>query len=500
MNHPIRAAAVVIFLSAGLAGAAVTDEDARSALAFSYREGKGATVDLVGVRPLSGMLGEAQVKRNEGRTRVKLEMQALPHPQTLGSLYTAYVLWAIAPEGRAENMAELRHSQAFDVDVTTSFPSFALVVTAEPHAGVLRPGPRLVAENAANLDDDDALEIGRVDYVPAAEFRVATLGTSAFTTPLPLVGARRAVEIARADGALEFAPAELREAEIKLAALEQLQMGKDKLSRESESLARDVMRVSEQARVVAAARRDEERAAGERSAARRRLEAAEDEAERARMEAEQLRLEAEREQLRARQAREEAEALAEAQRRAQAAATEAQARVQAAQAEAQAQVRQAQAEAERSREQAQQALHDKAEMQERLFRSLSSILETRREARGLIVNLSDVLFDSGQASLKPGAREKLSRLAGIMLAYPGAFHIEVEGHTDSVGSEEYNQRLSHSRADSVRTYLSQAGIATDRFTKVTGFGESKPVATNINAAGRQQNRRVEIVITDLDQQ
>jgi outer membrane protein OmpA-like peptidoglycan-associated protein len=422
---------------------------------------------------------------------VKLEMEALPHPQTLGSFYTAYVLWAVAPEGRAESLAELRHSQRFDVDVTTSFSTFALVVTAEPHSGVLRPGPRLVAENAANVDDDDALQIGRVDYQPARELRLASLGSAGFTTPLPLLGARRAVEIARAEGAVEFAPKELRDAEIKLAALDQLQIGRSSLSRESESLARDVMRVAEQARVVAAERRQAERVAGERSAAQRRLEAAEDEAERARVETEQLRLEAEREQQRARQARDEAQAFAEAQQRAQAEAARAQA-------QAQAQVQQAQAEAEQARRQADQALHDKAEMQQRLYQSLSAILETRREARGLIVSLSDVLFDTGQASLKPGAREKLSRLAGILLAYPGAFHIEVEGHTDSVGSEPYNQRLSHGRADSVRTYLSQAGIANDRFTKVTGFGETRPVATNMNAAGRQQNRRVEIVITDLD--
>jgi outer membrane protein OmpA-like peptidoglycan-associated protein len=489
MSHSIRAAAALFFFSSAVtAVAALPDEDdTRSALAFSYREGKGATVDLMGLRPLSGKLGEAEVKRTEGRTRVKLDMQALPHPQTLGGLYTAYVLWALAPEGGTESLAELRHSEAFDVDVTTSFSSFALVVTAEPHAGVLRPGPRLVAENAPNLDDDDALRVGRVDYLPAAEFRVASLGTAGFTTPLPLLGARRAVEIARADGAAEFAPEQLREAEVKLAALEQLQLGKEKLSRESESLARDVMRVAEQARLAAAERREEERIAGERAAARRRLEQAEDAAERARVEAEQARLDAEQEQRRARRAREEAEGLAEAQRRAQQEA-----------AAAQAQAQQAQAEAEQSRQQAERALHDRAEMQERLYRSLSAIVETRREARGLIVSLSDVLFDTGQASLKPGAREKLSRLAGILLAYPGAFHIEVEGHTDSVGSEEYNQRLSHSRADSVRTYLAQAGIANDRFTRVTGFGESRPVATNVNAAGRQQNRRVEIVITDLD--
>jgi outer membrane protein OmpA-like peptidoglycan-associated protein len=126
------------------------------------------------------------------------------------------------------------------------------------------------------------------------------------------------------------------------------------------------------------------------------------------------------------------------------------------------------------------------------------VLETRREARGMIVNLSDVLFDTAKTSLKPGAREKLSRLAGILLAYPGNFSIEVEGHTDSVGSEAYNDRLSLGRADSVRSYLQESGVAADRFKRVTGYGEKEPVATNMNAAGRQMNRRVELVIADFD--
>jgi outer membrane protein OmpA-like peptidoglycan-associated protein len=489
MKNVIRAAAAALFLAAAAGAAAPADEDVRSAPAFSYREGRGATLDVVGVRPVTGHLGEAQVKRNEGRTRVKLDLQPLPHPQTLGGFYTTYLLWAVAPEGRVERLAELPHSETFDVDVTTSFASFALLVTAEPHAAVLRPGPRLVAENASRSDDDDAKGLVRVEYRPAEEYTLPALGESGFTTPLPLLGARRAVQIARAAGASEEAEAELREAEIKLAALEQLQAGRKKLSRESESLAHDVMRLAEEARSMALDRREQARLEAERRAARRAVADAEEQAERARAETERMRLEAEQEEQRARRAQAEAQARAEAQRRAQEQA-----------AAAQAQAQQAQAEAERARLQAEQAQRQSAELQDRLYRSLSAVLETRREARGLIVNLSDVLFDSGQASLKPGAREKLSRLAGIMLAYPGAFHIEVEGHTDSVGSEEYNQRLSHSRADSVRTYLSQAGIATDRFTKVTGFGESKPVATNINAAGRQQNRRVEIVITDLDQQ
>jgi len=158
----------------------------------------------------------------------------------------------------------------------------------------------------------------------------------------------------------------------------------------------------------------------------------------------------------------------------------------------------ARAEAERARLEAEQAKQDKDELQQRLFTSISAILETRREARGLIVNLSDVLFDFNQASLKPGAREKLSKLAGILLAYTGPYHMEIEGHTDAVGSQDYNQKLSEDRAQSVSSYLLRAGITSDRIVAVRGFGKLKPVSTNDTAEGRQMNRRVEIVITDLD--
>src|SRR6185503_19071052 len=150
-------------------------------------------------------------------------------------------------------------------------------------------------------------------------------------------------------------------------------------------------------------------------------------------------------------ARAEAE-LADARRRVDAAQTEAD--------RAKANEDLARAEAERARLEAEQAKQDKDELQQRLFTSISAILEIRREARGLIVNLSDVLFDFNQASLKPGAREKLSKLAGILLAYPGPYHIEVEGHTDAIGSQDYNQKLSEDSAQSVSSYLLSAGIAS----------------------------------------
>jgi outer membrane protein OmpA-like peptidoglycan-associated protein len=157
---------------------------------------------------------------------------------------------------------------------------------------------------------------------------------------------------------------------------------------------------------------------------------------------------------------------------------------------------QARDDADRARLQTEEAKRERDAAQQRLYFSLSEILETRREARGLIVNLSDVLFDTGQATLKPGAREKLSKLAGILSAYSGAYRIEIEGHTDSVGSDESNLNLSRGRAESVRDYLVQNGVKSERVIATSGFGEAKPVAGNETAAGRQINRRVEIIIAD----
>jgi outer membrane protein OmpA-like peptidoglycan-associated protein len=140
-----------------------------------------------------------------------------------------------------------------------------------------------------------------------------------------------------------------------------------------------------------------------------------------------------------------------------------------------------------------QAEREKEEMRARLLQQLNTVLETRDTQRGLIVNMADVLFDSGQATLRPAAREKLAKVSGIVLAYPG-LKLQVEGHTDSVGSDAYNQKLSEKRADSVRAYLVKQGLSPDTITAM-GFGKADPVADNKTASGRQQNRRVEMVVS-----
>jgi outer membrane protein OmpA-like peptidoglycan-associated protein len=142
---------------------------------------------------------------------------------------------------------------------------------------------------------------------------------------------------------------------------------------------------------------------------------------------------------------------------------------------------------------AEQSEREKQVLRNRLAGQLNSVLQTQDSARGLIVNMSDVLFDTGQYSLKAGARETLAKISGIVLAYP-ALLLEIEGHTDGVGSDELNMELSENRAHSVRDYLIGQGIVSTSIAS-RGYGESRPVATNDTSTGRQQNRRVELVVS-----
>jgi outer membrane protein OmpA-like peptidoglycan-associated protein len=465
----------------------------RATLAVRYKDNDGTSVNMVGTTVNPQAIGKAEVKRKEGRTRIRLDMENLGHPQSLGAYYTTYILWAVAPEGQADNLAELPVKSKFDVEVTTNFQTFGLIITAEPHSAVKLPSPIIVAENALRKGTEGAIEASRIEYSGDAGtlYLVASPNAPSFNadynTPLVILGARRSVEIARRAGAHQYAEPELREAEIKLAALEQTWVGRRKDEEKFGGIARDVMRLGERARELAIDRMTQARLEAERRAAQNTIAEAQTEADRARNEADR--------------AREQAAAYRDAMARAESEAAEARRRVEQAQTEAdkaKANEELARAEAERARLEAEQAKTDRAAMQQRLFVSLSEILETRREARGLIVNLSDVLFDFNQASLRPGAREKLSKLAGILVAYPGSYRIEIEGHTDAVGSQDYNQKLSEDRAETVHAYLVKEGIAADRILAVRGFGKIRPVATNDTPEGRQMNRRVEIVISDTE--
>jgi outer membrane protein OmpA-like peptidoglycan-associated protein len=261
--------------------------------------------------------------------------------------------------------------------------------------------------------------------------------------------------------------------------------------------------MAEDARIITYRKIRAEQLAAERAAAAQREAAAK---EQARQEQER-RTRAETERQAAEQARAQAEQAKREAEQAAAFAAQQKAEAEAAKAAAIQQQQQLAAEAERARLAAQQAEQqralaerdrqqaesEKTALRERLRQQLNTILETRETARGLIVNISDVLFDFNKYTLKPGAREKLAKVAGILLAYPG-LKIQLEGHTDSIGSDEYNMKLSEQRAFGVRDYLVGQGVPATSLTAV-GLGKASPVASNDTASGRQQNRRVEMVVS-----
>ena len=497
----------------------------RTTAAVNYRPRSGKTkVDLAGTALLPEANGYAEVSGEKGYIEIDARLRKLQPATRFGSEYLTYVLWAITPEGRAKNLGEIQvDDDDARVQVTTEFQAFALIVTAEPYFAVTQPSDVVVMENVVRDDTKGKVETVQAKYEllkrgsylmnQSANFKVKPLEPGA---PLDLAEARNAVELARLANADRYASESFAKAQ-KL--LTDAEVAREKRKRGNEVMmpARQAAQTAEDARIIALQRQEDEFQAHQRalSAQREQEAVARAQAERERAQVERDRAQAERERALAeetkrRQAEVEAQnaatarAAAERERleterarqdalKAQSDAEQARAAAEAAKAAADAQAEQARAQAQQAQAAVAQAEQDKNALREKLREQLNVILETRETARGLIVNVSDVLFDTGSATLKPGAREKLARVAGILASHPD-LKIEIEGHTDSVGTDDYNQRLSERRAESVRAYLIQQKIAPTA-VDAEGFGESQPVASNATPTGRQQNRRVELVVS-----
>jgi outer membrane protein OmpA-like peptidoglycan-associated protein len=497
----------------------------RTTLAVRYVENKKTTVNLSGTSLAPRVLGKVDVEYKRNDARIRLKVENLDNPQTFGPFYTTFVVWAVTPEGQTENLMELPSGYIAEVQTQSAAQTFGVIITAEPHSAVKIPSQKVIAETTLPKNTTAGVQTTQAEYRADKGNLYETSEDSAlkadYSTPRLVLGARRSLDIARRAGAKEFAGEEWRQAEGKLMTLEQIWPRNLRQDTKYSGLARDVMRLGQVARDLAIEREEQARIENERQARLRALEEARAKAERAQAEAERTRLEAERAKAEALAAKIEAEkaekaAADERARREQAAREAEAARVRieaerlaaeratanaaAREAAARAETERAKAETERARQAAEEAKRERDAALQKLYVSLSEILDTKRETRGFIVNLGDVLFDTGKATLKPAAREKLSKLAGILLAYPGALLLEIEGHTDSVGSDELNNKLSQNRAESVRDYLVQSGVKTERIKAVRGFGKTKPIATNDTAAGRATNRRVEVVIEDAEQQ
>jgi outer membrane protein OmpA-like peptidoglycan-associated protein len=501
----------------------------RTTAAINYRPRSGDTkVDLVGTALLPESRGYATVSGEKGYIKVDARFDHMQPATRFGSEYLTYVLWAITPEGRATNLGEV---QIYDSDarikVTTELQAFGLILTAEPYFAVTRPSDVVVMENVVRESTKGTVETVQAKYEllqrgsylmnQTADFKRKPLEPGA---PLDLAEARNAVELARIAAADRYAADSYAKASRLLADAE-IAREKGKRGNEVMMPARQAAQTAEDARIIALQRQEEAFDAQQRVALAQReriaVERAQQERERAQAERERALVERERAQAEADRARAEAARRQQAELDAQSAvaakaaaereraevertrqeAEKARSDAEQARAAAEAAKRAADADAQQARLQAQQvaaqAEQEKTELRARLREQLNVILETRETARGLIVNVSDVLFDTGSATLKPGAREKLARVAGILASHPD-LHIEIEGHTDSVGGEDYNQQLSERRSEAVRAYLVQQRIPSTT-VRTAGFGESRPVASNTTPAGRQQNRRVELVVT-----
>jgi len=445
--------------------------------AINYFHRSHATkIGFQGTTLLPQAKGTAKVEARGGVTAITASFEGLTPANGFGVEYLTYVLWAITPEGRPVNLGEVLPSGSKDkneISVTANLQAFGLIITAEPYFAVTMPSDVVVMQNfVLNDKTEGVIEQVNAHYslLPRGAYE-ETAGrhtvlhpiTRDERSPLELYEAMNAVQIADAAGGSKYAADTMSTAKTALKNATDLDMKKSN-RKETITFAREAVQSAEDARIITIRKIKAEDEAAQ-------LKAKND----AEMAAQQSQLDAQKAQLQAQQ---------EAAQRAQAEAS-------AAEAEARAQkARDAQKAAEQS---AQAATQQAEQIRERLKAQLNQVLQTTESARGLIVNMSDVLFDFNKYTLKSEAREKLAKVSGILLAYPN-LKLQVEGYTDNIGSDEYNQKLSEQRADGVRDYLISQSVSDSAIT-ASGYGKSDPIADNSTNAGRAQNRRVQLVVS-----
>jgi outer membrane protein OmpA-like peptidoglycan-associated protein len=488
---------------------------AKSTKAINYRHRSGSTeIDFGGTAIMPKANGHAKVDSRSGAISIDANFRDVGAPTQFGVEYLTYVLWAVSPEGRPKNLGEvLLDGGKGNLKVTTDLQVFGLIVTAEPYFSVTQPSDLIVMENEVRQDTLGKFEIidAKYELLQRGQYQKLTnvlrLAPDP-SVPVEIYEARNAVQIAQASGADKYAADTFKKAQ------DTIQQAESYLQRKQRKpaimIARETAQTAEDARVIAVKRQEEEALQKEREAAAAReaeakKQAALEQQQREQAEAERKAEEARRSQAEAAKAladaaraKAEADQAAAEQRRLQAeliATKEAaeRAKAEAAQAQAAAAAEKAQREATEAERLRQQAELEKQQLRAQLLDQLNAVLETKDTDRGLVVTMADVLFDSGQYTLRPAAREKLAKLSGIVLAHPG-LRLAAEGHTDSTGGTDFNQRLSVKRAEAVTTYLSGQGISQDMLS-AAGFGDTLPIAPNTTAAGRQQNRRVELIVS-----
>ncbi len=459
----------------------------RSIQAVSYRNRSGWTkVNFQGTALAAKAKGTATVRSQLGHMEVKVDVKDLPRAESFGELFLTYVLWAITPDGHAANLGEVvtdGHGN-FSGQVTTELQSFGLIITAEPYFAVRQPSDVVVMENIIPQDIKAKVETVNANYqllkrgqytyhVPESELHPVRIDHTGKKSPLEIDEAQNAVEIAK------YAKADRYGGDTFQDATKLLNQAQDYAHRKqwnpATMTAKEAVQKAEDARTISLRKQAEIAQADERQAAADRVAQARERA-----------AEAARQQ----QAAEQQTQLETQQREAAERATE---EANAARAQAAAEAQKAQQSATEADRLRQQAVANEAALRQQLLQQFNSVLQTRETPRGLVVNMNDVLFDTGKYTLKEPAKEKLAKISGIILSHPG-LNLQVEGYTDSTGTDQLNQKLSEQRANAVRDYLSGEGLSPQSMTAV-GYGKADPIASNDTSIGRQLNRRVEMVVS-----
>jgi len=424
----------------------VVSEDVAGRLeGFSFREGPTSKLEFRGTAIALAADGKAEVEFQDGRARVDVSVRKLPDARSLGP-YSTYVLWAVTVDGRANNLGTLElHNSRGKLETSTPLSQFALIVSAEPHFAVTAPSKAIVLRNLGlRVKGQSVMIAGLTERMDYAGLSAQPLDPRS-RTPLDLIQARYALDIARGAQSDQFAPREFAHAEQLLADAEAAQSSKKySVRKTAPRLSRDAVQMAEDARRQGVLGKQAADAAAASDAAA--LAARQQAEEKARLKANVVAEESMRRE-RETAARAAAEAAGAAQQKA------------------------------------------RADLTERLNRALP----TRETDRGIVAEIAGVQFATGAASLNPGAREALARFAGIVGVYP-TLRFKVEGHTDSTGSYETNRTLSLRRALTVRDYLIAQGVPASTID-VEGLGPDRPVADNATDDGRARNRRVEIILT-----
>ncbi len=431
---------------------------------------------FVGTNLLPGAEGNAEVKSERGGIHIHAEFKHLTPANGFGPEYLTYVLWAISPDGRPQNLGEvLPAGTSNNIDVTTAMQAFGLIVTAEPYFSVSTPSDLIVLKNEPVRDQTNGIIqpiTAHATLLPRGIYTEAADGSHTIPhpitrnerSPLELYEAYNAVRIAEATGAGKYSPDILAKAQESLKNAADLDASKHHDRNLEITYARGAVQRAEDARIDTLRKQAAERtreAEQQRDLAKTQAADAQAQSQQAQQDAARAREQADQANQEAKQAQ-EAKAAADA-------------------------------EAANARSQADQATKNAQETREKLRNQLNTVLQTTETARGLIVNMSDVLFDTGKYTLKQGTQISLAKVAGILQAYP-SLKVQVEGYTDSTGSPTFNQTLSENRAGAVRNFLVQQGVPQDNITS-KGFGATDFVADNKTAAGRAQNRRVNMVVS-----